>query len=63
MTDYSPSQAYGYTEEEVLAEMARRGIGHQVHKFSPDGELLMSLGTGGVPGDGPDHFRSRATYS
>ena len=57
VTDYSPGQAYGHTEEEVLAEMARRGIGHQVHKFSPDGELLMSLGTGAVPGDGPDHFR------
>ncbi|MGD8323134.1 MAG: peptidyl-alpha-hydroxyglycine alpha-amidating lyase family protein [Gammaproteobacteria bacterium] len=30
--------------------------GQQVHKFSPDGELLMSLGTPGQPGDGPDHF-------
>jgi sugar lactone lactonase YvrE len=30
--------------------------GHQVHKFSPDGELLMSLGTPGQPGGGPDHF-------
>ena len=27
--------------------------GHQVHKFSPDGQLLMSLGTAGQPGDGP----------
>ncbi|MCZ6456355.1 MAG: hypothetical protein O6650_03800, partial [Actinobacteria bacterium] len=27
--------------------------GHQVHKFSPSGELLMSLGTAGQPGDGP----------
>ena len=27
-----------------------RGKGHQVHKFSPDGELLMSLGTAGVAG-------------
>ena len=30
--------------------------GHQVHKFSPDGELLMSLGTAGQAGSGPDHF-------
>lgn len=30
--------------------------GHQVHKFSPDGELLMSLGTPGQPGSGPNHF-------
>jgi DNA-binding beta-propeller fold protein YncE len=30
--------------------------GHQVHKFSPDGELLMSLGTAGQSGSGPDLF-------
>jgi len=30
--------------------------GHQVHKFSPDGELLMSLGTPGQPGSGPKQF-------
>ncbi len=29
--------------------------GHQVHKFSPDGELLMSLGTTGQPRNGPGH--------
>ena len=27
--------------------------GHQVHKFTPEGELLMSLGIAGQPGDGP----------
>ena len=27
--------------------------GHQVHKFSPEGELLMSLGIAGQPGNGP----------
>ena len=32
------------------------GKGHQVFKFSPDGELLMTLGTAGVHGDGPNHF-------
>jgi DNA-binding beta-propeller fold protein YncE len=26
--------------------------GHQVWKFSPDGEVLMTLGTAGVPGEG-----------
>lgn len=31
------------------------GHGHQVHKFSADGRLLMTLGTG-VPGEGPDQF-------
>ncbi|MEX1032811.1 MAG: peptidyl-alpha-hydroxyglycine alpha-amidating lyase family protein [Cellvibrionaceae bacterium] len=32
------------------------GKGHQVHKFSPDGELLMSLGKAGVAGTGNDEF-------
>jgi DNA-binding beta-propeller fold protein YncE len=32
------------------------GKGHQVHKFSPDGELLMSLGKPGVAGAGNDVF-------
>jgi DNA-binding beta-propeller fold protein YncE len=32
------------------------GRGHQVHKLSPDGELLMSLGKAGVAGDGADEF-------
>ena len=30
--------------------------GHQVHKFSSDGELLMSLGTPGQTGSDGDHF-------
>ncbi len=30
--------------------------GHQVHKFSAEGELLMSLGKAGVAGDGDDVF-------
>jgi len=32
--------------------------GHQVVKFSPAGKVLLTLGTPGVPGDGPDHFNS-----
>jgi DNA-binding beta-propeller fold protein YncE len=32
------------------------GKGHQVYKFSDQGELLMSLGTAGVSGDGEDTF-------
>ncbi|MDH3733731.1 MAG: peptidyl-alpha-hydroxyglycine alpha-amidating lyase family protein [Gemmatimonadota bacterium] len=31
-------------------------LGHQVFKFSPDGELLARLGTAGVGGDGPGEF-------
>jgi sugar lactone lactonase YvrE len=30
--------------------------GHQVHKFSPTGELLLSLGTAGQPGGGPNQL-------
>lgn len=33
------------------------GLGHVVYKFSPEGELLMTLGRKGVAGDGPDTFR------
>ena len=32
--------------------------GHQVIKFSPDGDVLMTLGTPGVPGAGPGHFNA-----
>jgi hypothetical protein len=32
------------------------GKGHQVFKFSPDGKLLMTLGTAGVAGNGSDTF-------
>ncbi|MDP2958359.1 MAG: peptidyl-alpha-hydroxyglycine alpha-amidating lyase family protein [Longimicrobiales bacterium] len=32
------------------------GRGHQVHKFSPEGRLLMSLGRAGVAGRGTDTF-------
>ena len=30
--------------------------GHQVVKFSPAGKVLLTLGTPGVAGGGPDHF-------
>ena len=32
--------------------------GHQVVKFSPEGKVLMTLGTPGEAGAGPDHFNS-----
>ena len=34
--------------------------GHQVIKFSPRGEVLMTLGTPGKPGGGRDHFNAPA---
>jgi sugar lactone lactonase YvrE len=36
--------------------LGQGGIGHQVFKFSPDGQLLMTLGKAGVAGNGPDTF-------
>jgi sugar lactone lactonase YvrE len=34
-----------------------QGLGHVVYKFSPAGELLLTLGKKGVAGRGPDTFR------
>ncbi len=41
----------------ISARGAPTDKGHTVLKFSPDGELLMTLGTPGVAGDGHDTFR------
>jgi DNA-binding beta-propeller fold protein YncE len=35
-----------------------RGRGHQVVKFSPTGQVLMRLGTPGVPGSDSSHFNA-----
>lgn len=35
---------------------ARDGKGQQVFKMTPDGKVVMTLGTRGVAGDGPDAF-------
>lgn len=37
----------------VTDNQAKDGKGHQVFKFSPEGKLLMTLGTAGVAGSGP----------
>ncbi len=42
----------------VSAARAEGTRGHQVIKFSPDGEVLMTLGTPGVPGDGRYSFNA-----
>ena len=41
---------------ELEENPAAAGKGHTVLKFSPTGELLMTLGTGGEAGDPPTHF-------
>jgi len=43
------ADATGYAE-------VPEGWGHVIYKFSPEGELLMTLGERGVPGDGEEHF-------
>jgi DNA-binding beta-propeller fold protein YncE len=40
----------------VTDARAGDGHGHQVFKFTPRGELLLTLGTAGVAGAGPAHF-------
>lgn len=49
-----------WVTDAVSPERAPRGDkrGHQVVKFSPEGKVLMTLGTPGVSGDGPDHFNA-----
>jgi streptogramin lyase len=42
----------------VTDRLASDGRGHQVFKFSRAGELLMTLGTAGIAGDGPNEFNS-----
>jgi len=37
---------------------AAHGRGHQVVKFSPKGEVLLRLGTAGVPGNDATHFNA-----
>jgi DNA-binding beta-propeller fold protein YncE len=44
----------------VTDGQGRDGKGHQVFKFSPDGQLLLTLGKAGVSGEGPDTFNMPA---
>lgn len=40
----------------VADDVGKHGKGHQVFKFSPDGQVLMTLGKAGVPGNTKDTF-------
>ncbi|HSH75504.1 MAG TPA: peptidyl-alpha-hydroxyglycine alpha-amidating lyase family protein, partial [Longimicrobiales bacterium] len=46
------TDAQGPSRDDPDRNPALVGKGHAVYKFSPEGELLMTLGTPGVPGDG-----------
>jgi DNA-binding beta-propeller fold protein YncE len=42
----------------VLESGVRAGKGHQVTKLTPDGKILLTLGTPGVPGEDATHFNA-----
>lgn len=50
------ADARGPREQEIEEYPEVAELGHAVLKFSPEGELLMVLGTPGEPGDPPTHF-------
>lgn len=53
--DNKPRRARGAAPDAPLPRPPARLVGHQVFKFSPEGELLMTLGTAGG-GTGADGF-------
>ena len=44
------------TERELMINPAAANIGSSILKFSPDGELLLTIGTPGKQGDPPTHL-------
>ena len=52
------TDARAATPEELEEFPDAKGKGHIVVKFSPDGEVLMTLGTPGVAGDPPEYLNS-----
>ncbi|MQA89475.1 MAG: hypothetical protein GEU90_04460 [Gemmatimonas sp.] len=50
------ADARGPNEQELEQYPGVENLGHQVVKFSPEGEVLMVLGTPGEAGDPPTHF-------
>jgi len=50
------TESGGGQQAEEATRARGKPFGHQVFKFSPRGELLMTLGEAGVPGAGPNHF-------
>jgi len=53
--DNKPRRARGAAPDSPLPPAPAKVIGHQVFKFSPDGKLLMTLGTAGGARE-PDYF-------
>ena len=46
----------GPNARELAKSPDSKNKGHIVRKFSPDGRVLLTIGTPGVPGDPPDHL-------
>lgn len=44
--------------EQIAENPAAAGVGQQVFKFSPDGEILLTLGTAGEAGDPPERLNN-----
>ncbi len=56
--DVDPDGNVWVTDAVAAARTPAGTRGHQVIKFSPDGKALMTLGTPGVPGNGPNSFNA-----
>ena len=56
--DVDPDGNVWVTDAVSAARTPEGTRGHQVIKFNPEGEVLMRLGTPGVPGSGPNHFNA-----
>ncbi len=52
------AESRGASESELAQFPSAAGKGHQVVKFSPEGEVLMILGTPGTAGDPPNYLYS-----
>ena len=56
--DVDPDGDVWVTDAVAAARTPAGTRGHQVIKFSPDGEVLMTLGTPGIPGSDPHSFNA-----
>ena len=56
--DVDPNGNVWVTDAVSAARTPAGTRGHQVIEFSSSGEVLMTLGTPGIPGDGPDSFNA-----
>jgi len=58
--DVDPDGNVWVTDAVSAARTPKGTRGHRVIKFGPTGTVLMTLGTSGVAGEGPEHFNAPA---